>query len=211
MLDRLKRRIPDAQDEQLLLDLLEDAGRFIRAYTGRDSVPEPLEGVQVSLAAVLFNRIGMEGETRTARAAPSASPSFCPRTCAASSIPFDWQRRWADETGGTHPRARAHRARAKPCATTWAPCGRSLTSPMPSARAQASPPWAIPSATPPTRSAPRRTGVRAARARKLLLPINAPIVEGDGVMFAGDQQVHWVCVTVDTWSAHIEARLERRF
>lgn len=54
-------------------------------------------------------------------------------------------------------------------------------------------------------------GVRAARARKLLLPINAPIVEGDGVMFAGDQQVHWVCVTVDTWSAHIEARLERRF
>ena len=64
MLDRLKRRIPDAQDEQLLLDLLVDAGRFIRAYTGRDSVPDPLEGVQVSLAAVLFNRIGMEGETR---------------------------------------------------------------------------------------------------------------------------------------------------
>ena len=42
MLARLKRRLPDATDETLLQDLLDDAGRFIRAYTGRDTVPEPL-------------------------------------------------------------------------------------------------------------------------------------------------------------------------
>ena len=63
MLARLKRRLPDAADETLLQDLLDDAGRFIRAYTGRDTVPEPLEGAQISLAAAMFNRMGMEGES----------------------------------------------------------------------------------------------------------------------------------------------------
>ncbi|HIS02860.1 MAG TPA: phage head-tail connector protein [Candidatus Pullichristensenella avicola] len=64
MLTRLKRRLPDATDEALLQDLLDDAGRFIRAYTGRESVPEALEGAQLALAAAMFNRMGMEGETR---------------------------------------------------------------------------------------------------------------------------------------------------
>ncbi len=53
-------------------------------------------------------------------------------------------------------------------------------------------------------------GVRAARARKLLLPRATPIVEGDGVLFAGETQVQWVCVSVDAWSGHVEARLEKR-
>lgn len=53
-------------------------------------------------------------------------------------------------------------------------------------------------------------GVRAARAQKLLLPRATPIVEGDGVLFAGETQVQWVCVSVDTWSGHVEARLEKR-
>ena len=66
MLEKLKRRLPDAADadEALLSDLIADAGHFICAYTGRDSVPEALEGAQVQLAAVFFNRMGMEGETR---------------------------------------------------------------------------------------------------------------------------------------------------
>lgn len=53
-------------------------------------------------------------------------------------------------------------------------------------------------------------GVRAARARKLLLSKNAPIIEGDGVLFAGETEVRWVCVSVETWFKHLEARLERR-
>lgn len=66
MLEKLRRRLPDAADadEALLSDLIADAGHFICAYTGRDSVPEALEGAQVQLAAVFFNRMGMEGETR---------------------------------------------------------------------------------------------------------------------------------------------------
>ena len=66
MLNKLKRRLPDAVDADaaLLEDLIEDAGRFICAYTKRDSVPDALSAVQIQLAAVFFNRMGMEGETR---------------------------------------------------------------------------------------------------------------------------------------------------
>ena len=64
MLDRLMRRLPDAGEDkrELLGELLEDAGRAICAFTLRDSVPEELSGAQVQLAAVMFNRMGMEGE-----------------------------------------------------------------------------------------------------------------------------------------------------
>ena len=65
MLEKLKRRLPDAgaDQEALLTDLLEDAGKWICAYTCREQVPEALERAQVALAAVLYNRMGMEGET----------------------------------------------------------------------------------------------------------------------------------------------------
>ena len=58
------RRLPDAQDEALLQELLDEAGDFIRAYTGRGEVPEALESAQVQLAAIYYNRLGMEGEAR---------------------------------------------------------------------------------------------------------------------------------------------------
>lgn len=78
MLARLKRRLPDAQDSALLEDLLGEAEAFILAYTRRDEVPEALEDAQVRVAAILYNRMGMEGEsahgeggvTRTAQALP---------------------------------------------------------------------------------------------------------------------------------------------
>lgn len=66
MLEKLKRRIPDAKDDGLLMDLLADADLFICAYTGRTEVPEALAGAQVALAALFFNRMGMEGELRHA-------------------------------------------------------------------------------------------------------------------------------------------------
>jgi hypothetical protein len=64
MLDRLMRRLPDAGEDQkaLLEDLISDAGKAICAYTRRQSVPAELEGAQLQLAAVMFNRMGMEGE-----------------------------------------------------------------------------------------------------------------------------------------------------
>lgn len=78
MLARLKRRVPDAKDEALLGDLLGEAGAFLRAYTGRNVLPAELEDAQVRIAAILYNRMGMEGEashneggvSRTAEALP---------------------------------------------------------------------------------------------------------------------------------------------
>ena len=62
MLAKLKRRLPDAADDALLNDLLAEAGAFICAYTRRAAVPVGLEDAQVRVAAILFNRMGMEGE-----------------------------------------------------------------------------------------------------------------------------------------------------
>ena len=78
MLAKLKRRLPDAADDALLSDLLDQAGAFIRAYTRREQIPSGLEDAQVHIAAILFNRMGMEGEisrgeggvTRTAELLP---------------------------------------------------------------------------------------------------------------------------------------------
>ena len=63
VLEKLKRRLPDAKDEALLEDLLSEAGAFICAYTRREKIPSGLEDAQVRIAAMLFNRMGMEGET----------------------------------------------------------------------------------------------------------------------------------------------------
>lgn len=63
MLEKLKRRIPDAKDDALLTELIEAAGQAICAYTGRAAVPAALEAAQLEIAAMLFNRMGMEGES----------------------------------------------------------------------------------------------------------------------------------------------------
>ena len=78
MLEKLKRRIPDAADEALLRDLLSDAEQYILAYTGRDEVPEALEGVQVALAAIAYNRMGMEGESSHSEGGVSRSAEALP-------------------------------------------------------------------------------------------------------------------------------------
>ena len=78
MLAKLKRRIPDAKDDALLADLLDEAAAFLRAYTRRDELPPALEEAQVRVASILYNRMGREGESshseggvsRTAQALP---------------------------------------------------------------------------------------------------------------------------------------------
>lgn len=77
-LARLKRRLPDCKDDALMEDLLEEASAFICAYTRREVLPDELEDAQIRVAAILFNRMGMEGEstriegsvTHTAEALP---------------------------------------------------------------------------------------------------------------------------------------------
>ena len=78
MLAKLKRRLPDAADDALLTDLLSEAGAFIRAYTRRCEVPEDLEDAQIRIAAILFNRMGMEGENAHSEGGVSRTAEMLP-------------------------------------------------------------------------------------------------------------------------------------
>ena len=78
MLAKLKRRLPDADNIALLRDLLEEAGAFICAYTRRDSVPAALEDAQVRIAAMLYNRMGMEGEISHSEGGVSRTAEMLP-------------------------------------------------------------------------------------------------------------------------------------
>lgn len=78
MLDKLKRRLPDATDDALLLDLLEGARMQILAYTGRDELPEALGEAQLTLAAIAYNRMGMEGESAHSEGGVSRSSQALP-------------------------------------------------------------------------------------------------------------------------------------
>ncbi len=83
MITELRRRIPDAVNRDALLnDLLTAAGSMICAYTGRGSVPAELRHLQIEIAAMQYNRMGMEGERAHAEGSVS-------RTC--ESLP-EWVR-----------------------------------------------------------------------------------------------------------------------
>lgn len=58
----LKLRLPDANNDELLQSLLAEAGAAILNYTGRDEIPKGLNYVQIKLAAIAYNRMGIEGE-----------------------------------------------------------------------------------------------------------------------------------------------------
>lgn len=78
MLEKLKRRIPDAENDALLEDLLEDAERMICAYTLRSALPEALEAARLELAVILYNRRGMEGEASHGEGSVSRSVDSLP-------------------------------------------------------------------------------------------------------------------------------------
>ncbi len=88
MLEKLKRRIPDAANDALLNDLLDGAAAAIMAYTGRDSVPEALQAVQIELAAIAYNRIGMEGEASHSEGGVSRSADGLPEPLRRQMNPF---------------------------------------------------------------------------------------------------------------------------
>lgn len=88
MLDRLKRRIPDCSNDALLSDLLEAAENMIRAYTCRETVPVVLQGAQIEIAAMLFNRMGMEGESAHSEGSVSRSADSLPEFIRRQLNPF---------------------------------------------------------------------------------------------------------------------------
>lgn len=90
MLARLRRRlqIADGSQDELLTDLVADASALMLAYMGREEMPSALEGVQCHLAAVLYNRLGMEGERSRSEGGVSITVDTLPADIAAQLIPW---------------------------------------------------------------------------------------------------------------------------
>lgn len=63
LLPRLRARIRDEVDDELLMELLADAEALCLGYMGRDTLPEACESAVLRTAAALYNRMGMEGES----------------------------------------------------------------------------------------------------------------------------------------------------
>ncbi len=64
LIDRMKVRIaPTMAADALLQEMIDSAGETITAYTGREAVPDALKGVQLDLAVLRYNRLGIEGES----------------------------------------------------------------------------------------------------------------------------------------------------
>lgn len=74
----LKLRLPDAENIGLLQSLLDEAGAAILAMTGRDEIPDPLHYTQVKLAAIAYNRMGIEGEASHSEGGVSVSVEGLP-------------------------------------------------------------------------------------------------------------------------------------
>ena len=56
---------------------------------------------------------------------------------------------------------------------------------------------------------PMEHGVSFRQAKKLLLPPDTPIHVGDGVCMPGESSPRWRCITLETWSSHLVAKIER--
>ena len=57
----LQRRIPNEQEE-ILMDCLLEAEELLKGYLGREVLPNGLLYVKVYLAAIAYNRYGIEGQ-----------------------------------------------------------------------------------------------------------------------------------------------------
>lgn len=60
---RLRALLPGEQPgDELLDEMLMHAADTVRALTGRTDIPEGLQGTQLRLAVICYNRLGTEGE-----------------------------------------------------------------------------------------------------------------------------------------------------
>lgn len=86
-LERLAARlqgVPKAQLEALWWE----AQGMILAYTGRTTLPEPLETASVQLAAVLYSRQGIEGQTAHAEGGVSRTMAGMPEEIRRQIAPY---------------------------------------------------------------------------------------------------------------------------
>ena len=62
ILERIKRYLPDEQDEELLIQLIKDAGDYALAYMQREKLPDGALSAVGDYAMIAYNRRGTEGE-----------------------------------------------------------------------------------------------------------------------------------------------------
>lgn len=63
LIPRLRARIREEADDELLTELLLEAEELCKGYTNRDKLPEACKTAVVRTAVALYNRMGMEGES----------------------------------------------------------------------------------------------------------------------------------------------------
>lgn len=90
MLSRLKRRlkINDSAQDELLTDLLADANALMLAYMNRTELPAVLHSAQCHLACILYNRLGMEGETSRSEGAVTMTVDTLPAEIVSQLTPY---------------------------------------------------------------------------------------------------------------------------
>lgn len=90
LLTRLKRRLAIANDDkdELLCDLLADAHALMLAYMNRTELPAALLSAQCHLACILYNRLGMEGETSRSEGAVTMTVDTLPAEIVSQLTPY---------------------------------------------------------------------------------------------------------------------------
>lgn len=90
LLTRLKRRLAIANDDkdELLCDLLADAHALMLAYMNRSELPAALEPALLRLACMLYNRLGMEGESHHSEGSVSMTVDSLPQEIILQLTPY---------------------------------------------------------------------------------------------------------------------------
>jgi hypothetical protein len=85
----LKLRLPDVTNQdELLQSLLDEAEAAILAMTNRTEIPAALNYTQIKLAAIAYNRMGVEGEGSHSEGGVSVSIDAMPDNIRREIAPF---------------------------------------------------------------------------------------------------------------------------
>ncbi|MBR5232345.1 MAG: phage head-tail connector protein [Clostridia bacterium] len=90
LLERLRRRLPAdaAAEDDLLCDLLADANALMLSYMNRTELPDALIPALLRLTTMLFNRLGMEGESSRTEGSISMTVDSLPAEILSQLTPY---------------------------------------------------------------------------------------------------------------------------
>ena len=90
LLTRLKRRlnITGEEKDELLCDLLADAHALLLAFMNRTELPEALFPALIRLACILYNRLGIEGESHHSEGSVSMTVDSLPQEITLQLMPY---------------------------------------------------------------------------------------------------------------------------